>query len=80
MFFKSLQLGLILFLSLFTFFFTKAQNDPEKFAKSITEQELKELLYVYASDYFEGRETGTKGQKIAVDFLRSFYQIIKYLL
>ena len=40
------------------------------FAQSITEQELKELLYVYASDYFEGRRTGSKGQKIAVDFLR----------
>ncbi|MCY4161763.1 MAG: M28 family metallopeptidase [Flavobacteriaceae bacterium] len=45
----------------------------EKYGKSITEQELKELLYVYASDYFEGRDTGTKGQKLAVDFLRTFY-------
>ena len=43
------------------------------FAQSITEQELKELLYVYASDYFEGRRTGSKGQKIAVDFLRDYY-------
>ena len=42
-------------------------------AKSITQQELKELLYVYASDYFEGRRTGSKGQKIAVDFLRDYY-------
>ena len=43
------------------------------FANTITEQELKEHLYVYASDYFAGRETGTKGQKIAVDFLRDYY-------
>ena len=42
-------------------------------AESITQQELKELLYVYASDYFEGRRTGSKGQKIAVDFLRDYY-------
>ena len=42
-------------------------------AQSITEKELMELLYVYASDYFEGRRTGSKGQKIAVDFLRDFY-------
>ena len=28
---------------------------------------------MYASDYFEGRRTGSKGQKIAVDFLRDHY-------
>tara|TARA_B100000886_G_C20411236_1_gene487147 strand:+ start:940 stop:1851 length:912 start_codon:yes stop_codon:yes gene_type:complete len=43
------------------------------YANTITTQELKEHLYVYASDYFGGRETGTKGQKIAVDFLRDYY-------
>ena len=45
-----------------------------KYSKSITSKELKELLYVYASDYFEGRDTGERGQKIAVDFLRNYYQ------
>ena len=45
-----------------------------KYSKSITSKELKELLYVYASDYFEGRDTGERGQKIAVDFLRNNYQ------
>ena len=45
-----------------------------KYSKSITSKELKELLYVYSSDYFEGRDTGKKGQKIAVDFLRNYYQ------
>ncbi|MGC6479814.1 MAG: M28 family metallopeptidase [Flavobacteriaceae bacterium] len=50
------------------------QKTSADYASSITEQELKELLYVYASDYFAGRETGTKGQKIAVDFLRDFYK------
>jgi len=48
-------------------------HTSEQYAASITAKELKELLYVYASDYFEGRETGSKGQKIAVDFLRSHY-------
>lgn len=52
----------------------KGQNSNiNDFAQSITEQELMELLYVYASDYFEGRRTGSKGQKIAVDFLRDHY-------
>ena len=30
-------------------------------------------LYVYSSDYFQGRETGTLGQKRAIDFLQNFY-------
>ncbi len=45
-----------------------------KYSKSITSKELKELLYVYASDYFEGRDTGERGQKIAVDFLSNYYR------
>tara|TARA_B100001173_G_scaffold182511_1_gene157519 strand:- start:241 stop:1545 length:1305 start_codon:yes stop_codon:yes gene_type:complete len=44
-----------------------------KFAKTITAEELKDHLYVYASDEFEGRNTGAKGQKKAVEYLRSFY-------
>ena len=52
-----------------------AQMETAKtYAKTIEEQDLKELLYVYASDYFQGRETGTLGQKRAVTFLREFYQ------
>ena len=50
-------------------------SSPEDFASSITSKELKELLYVYASDYFAGRDTGEEGQKIAVDFLKSYYKI-----
>ena len=52
-----------------------AQMETAKnYAETIEEQDLKELLYVYASDYFQGRETGTLGQKRAVTFLREFYQ------
>ncbi|MEL0275640.1 MAG: M28 family metallopeptidase [Flavobacteriaceae bacterium] len=52
-----------------------AQIETAKsYAETIQEQDLKELLYVYASDYFQGRETGTLGQKRAVTFLREFYQ------
>lgn len=62
----------------FTFFLTTqgfAQIDQAKpYADSISEQDLKELLYVYASDFFQGRETGTLGQRRAVNFLREFYK------
>jgi len=37
--------------------------DPQLFAKTITQSELKDHLYTYASDEFEGRETGEPGQK-----------------
>lgn len=47
--------------------------DPTPYAKSITSSELKEMLYTYASDEFEGRNTGDKGQKMAVDYLKQQY-------
>ena len=55
------------------FIFSQNEKNVTEYAKLITPNELKELLYVYASDYFEGRETGTRGQKKAVDFIRQFY-------
>lgn len=47
--------------------------DPTIYGKSITSIELKEKLYYYASDTFEGRETGEKGQKMAVNYLKENY-------
>lgn len=44
------------------------------YAESITEADLKEHLYTYASDEFEGRETGQPGQKKAVAYLKSQYE------
>ncbi|WP_420399412.1 M28 family peptidase [Flagellimonas sp.] len=47
---------------------------PVTYAQTITEEDLKEHLYVYASDEFEGRETGQPGQKKAVEYLKSYYE------
>lgn len=44
------------------------------YANSITSEELKELLYTYAGDKMEGRMTGSKGQKMATEFIRNFYK------
>ena len=44
-------------------------KNAEKYSKTITAGELKEHLYIIASDKFEGRETGKKGQKMAMDYL-----------
>lgn len=59
---------------LFPFFIFSQIEKSITYADEITSEDLRKLLYVYASDYFEGRETGSKGQKIAVDFLRNFYK------
>jgi hypothetical protein len=50
--------------------------DPTKYASTITKEELKEMLYKYASDEFEGRETGEKGQKVAVEYLKTQYKAL----
>ena len=65
-----------LLISLFvvpTLIFSQNQWTLTDYAETITAKELKENLYVYASDYFQGRETGTVGQKRAIYFLQNFY-------
>ena len=52
----------------------KSTNSPKTFAETITESELKDHLYTYASDEFEGRETGQPGQKKAVEYLKAQYE------
>lgn len=47
--------------------------DPSIYASTITSVELKTMLYKYASDEFEGRDTGEKGQKMAVEYLKQKY-------
>lgn len=44
-----------------------------KYIQSIQQKELKTHLYQFASDEFEGRGTGEKGQKLAADYIRNFY-------
>ena len=63
----------IILVSLFTFKSYSQLQKANKFAKTITAQELKDHLYIYASDEFEGRNTGAEGQKKAVEYLRNFY-------
>lgn len=53
---------------------TKKDAKPETYAATITSKELKEMLYIYASDAFEGRKTGEPGQKKAIEFIKKAYQ------
>ncbi|MBO0323405.1 M28 family peptidase [Muricauda sp. CAU 1633] len=52
------------------------ETDPVTYAQTITQEELKEHLFTYASDEFEGRETGEPGQKKAVEYLREQYKAL----
>lgn len=52
------------------------KEDVIKYASTITQDDLKEHLYIYASDEFEGRDTGEPGQKKAVEYLKKEYETI----
>ncbi len=52
----------------------KPMVGPTEYAETITEAELKEHLYTYASDEYEGRETGEPGQKKAIAYLKAEYE------
>lgn len=54
-----------------------AQNEiVNKYASSITQEDLEGLLTIIASDALEGRETGTRGQKMAASFIEEEFKRI----
>ena len=72
---KLLSLFVITLITI-NFSFAFQTSKAKKFAKTITEKELSEHLYIYASDEFEGRDTGAPGQKKAVEYIRNYYKSI----
>ena len=48
-------------------------DQAAKYAATITAKDLGAHLFTYASDEFEGRNTGEPGQKKAVEYLKNFY-------
>ena len=66
---KNLKLIIILFLLSVG---CSQENLSDRYAETITSEELSDLIYEFASDEFEGRNTGEAGQKLAVDFLKNF--------
>ncbi len=52
-------------------------EDPalvQRYQATITPEHLAAQLYLFSSDYFEGRETTTRGQKLAAHYLASQYR------
>lgn len=70
-----IPISLILFLSIAVTHLYGQDKRPvvETYADEITTDELKEHVYILASDEYEGRETGLKGQKMAAEYLSKYY-------
>src|SRR5215204_6190732 len=66
----------ILFLALFVLTIgVKAQDATSlQYGKLVSTDDLKEYLSIIASDALEGRETGTRGQKMAAAFIAAHFQ------
>lgn len=54
--------------------FNSFAQKPEKFAKTITPDDLKRRLYIVAGPEMEGRETATPGQKKAAAYIESQFK------
>lgn len=52
------------------------QTSSYELGKGITADNLKEHLYIIASDSLEGRMTGSVGHKKALDYIQNFYEEI----
>ena len=58
------------------FFLSNAQTldtTALRFSKTITSADLKTHLSILASDEYEGRETGQKGQKMAAEYIKNHF-------
>ncbi|MDH5400830.1 MAG: M28 family peptidase, partial [Cyclobacteriaceae bacterium] len=53
--------------------FAQNEKDAINFANTITANDLEEHLTIIASDALEGRETGTRGQKMAAAYIKSHF-------
>ncbi|HET9486531.1 MAG TPA: M28 family peptidase, partial [Chryseosolibacter sp.] len=53
-----------------------AQTPVQDYGNLITPEDLKENLSIIASDALEGRETGTRGQKMAAAFIRHHFETL----
>ena len=49
------------------------EEKAEPYASTITEEDLKDYITILASDALEGRETGTRGQRMAAAFIKSHF-------
>jgi len=53
---------------------TTKDDNAEKYAQYINTADLKKHLLILASDEYEGRETGFKGQKMAAEYIQAYFK------
>jgi len=54
---------------------TLAQEDPRvPFAQTVSKDDLRKHLTIIASDAYEGRDTGSKGQKMAAEYIANHFK------
>jgi hypothetical protein len=70
----NLKLKLLSLLVIASFALFAQDPTAQKYGNLITPDDLKENLSILASDAFEGRETGKRGQKIAAAFVSANFQ------
>lgn len=63
---KKVSLGLLLSAFTFAGIAQEYNKHAEEYSKTITAEDLKKHLSIIASDKFEGRETGKKGDRKSV--------------
>ncbi|WP_020528408.1 M28 family peptidase [Flexithrix dorotheae] len=73
---KQLTTITTIFLLVFQLNLFAQEEARSKFENTITAEDLKGHLSVIASDEFEGRETGEKGQKIAAEYISNYFKEI----
>ncbi|WP_347160267.1 M28 family peptidase [Pontibacter chitinilyticus] len=52
----------------------KLEEVSEKYAETITADDLSKHLHIIASDSMEGRDTGSKGQKMAAEYISNHFK------
>src|SRR5882762_9470474 len=73
---KWIVLALLLTLSRDSVLIAQENEIAKNYGSQITPADLKEYLSIIASDALEGRNTGTRGQKMAAAFIADFYDEI----
>ena len=75
---KLISITTLVFLSIFQVAFAQDKEEGrKKYAETITKEDLSKHLHILASDKYEGRETGKKGQKMAAEYIAKQFNAYK---
>ena len=70
------KISLLITQCLFPLALLAQTDDAEKYAATITRDDLKKHLVIVASAEMEGRETGTPGQRKAAEYIENQFKLL----